>query len=323
MFKLLQYVNNLSKERGCYYMARTPRRKSSSNIHHIMSRSISEIQLFREASDKDKFLDIVRKYKKIYMFIVYSFVIMDTHYHLQIHDNGADVSKLMKSINQSYAQYYNRKYQRHGHVFADRFKSKPIEKDSYAITTSAYIHNNPKDIKGYDKCVHKYTYSSLKTYLGFRSASSDIVDIDFILQYFSNNVKTARKSYLEFLLKAIDSKIEEEIEFTEKEHHYVKEKHLLIRDFKPENILNFVLKYTDKNFCFHAKYNHKSIEFKSICVLLMRSFCDFSLNDISNIIGNVTNSNIWRLCEKGILLVNTNERYKNIVSDFINYNKSA
>lgn len=304
-------------------MSRTPRKKGLSNIHHIMSRSISELQLFVDFKDKDKFLNIIRKYQKIYMFTIYSYVLMDTHYHLQVNDNGADISKFMKSINQSYAQYYNKKYSRHGHLFSDRFKSKPIEKDSYVVTASAYIHNNPKDIPSYKNCVHKYKYSSLKVYAGIPSKYSDILDIDFILKYFNTNKRLARKSYLDFVCKFTDLKTKEELEFNSSENFYTPMKHILVRNFKPTDIIDFVSHYNKESFCVHAKYNHKNIESKSICVFLMRSLCDFKFSDISKTIGNLTYSNVGRLCEKGISLINTSEKYRNIVNDFINYSRSA
>ncbi|MCT8978334.1 transposase [Clostridium sp. CX1] len=304
-------------------MPRTARKKGLSHIHHIMSRSVSEIQLFRESSDKDKFMNILRKYQKANKFLVYSFVLMDTHYHLEICDNGADISKFMKSINQSYAQYYNRKYERHGHVFADRFKSKPIEEDAYAVTASVYIHSNPKDIKEYTNNIQDYPYSSLKTYLVNKSPFSDIININFILERFGKNINTARKTYLELVLRSTSSDIEKEIEFQEKEQCYVAERHLLIRDFKPENVVDFVSKYTKKAFCIHAKYTHKNSELKSVCVFLLRALCGFSLTGICDVIGNTTTSNIWRLYEKGVSLVSTDERYKNIINDFIEYSKTA
>lgn len=257
------------------------------------------------------------------MFIIYSFVLMNTHYHLQVNDNGADISKFMKSINQSYAQYYNKKYQRHGHVFADRFKNKPIEDDRYNATTSAYIHNNPKDIKGYDKRVEDYPYSSFRAYLGRPSFFSDIIDTNFILNGFSNNINRARKLYLEAVVKATNSDTKVEVEFENKKPSYAREKHLLVRDFKFENVVDFVSQYTKQNFCLQAKYTHKNSEAKSLCVFLLRAVCDFSLKDICKKIGNITSSGVYRLYEKGFLLVTTNENYKNIINDFVQYSKAA
>ena len=59
---------------------------------------------------------------------------MDNHAHLLIDANGADISKVMHGINFSYAMYFNKKYEREGHLFKDRFKSKIVDDDRYLKT---------------------------------------------------------------------------------------------------------------------------------------------------------------------------------------------
>ena len=49
----------------------------------------------------------------------------------------------MKWINVSYAGYFNRKYQRNGHLFQGRFKSILVDADEYLKQLSRYIHLNP------------------------------------------------------------------------------------------------------------------------------------------------------------------------------------
>ncbi|WP_039658267.1 transposase [Clostridium tyrobutyricum] len=303
-------------------MSRTARQKNGINIHHIMSRGISEIILFKDSNDKEKFLNLLKKYKKAYMIKIYSYIIMDTHYHLQINDNGADISKFMKSINQSYAQYYNKRYNRHGHVFADRFKSKPIQSDRYAVVVSLYIHNNPKDISKYRNCINKYKYSSIHAYLNKKSPKNDLIDTDFILNHFSLNRYEAAKNYLGLILNSSNKDIEDKIELLKKEYTYVKDNHILVRNFKPEKIIDFIKYFTKKTFCINGKYNHKNMELKSLCVFLLRCLCNFKLNDISNIIGNISNSNTLKLYENGLFLVSS-KKYKNIINNFISYSKSS
>ena len=49
----------------------------------------------------------------------------------------------MKRIGTSYAWWYNRKYQRTGHVFQGRYGSECVEDDEYLLTVIRYIHKNP------------------------------------------------------------------------------------------------------------------------------------------------------------------------------------
>lgn len=49
----------------------------------------------------------------------------------------------MKRIVVSYVAWYNRKYNRVGHLYQDRFKSEAVENDEYLLTVLRYIHQNP------------------------------------------------------------------------------------------------------------------------------------------------------------------------------------
>ncbi|CQR71945.1 protein of unknown function DUF1568 [Sporomusa ovata] len=54
----------------------------------------------------------------------------------------------MKRVGVSYASWYNKKQERVGHVFQDRYKSEPIDSDAYLLSVLRYIHNNPVNTTG-------------------------------------------------------------------------------------------------------------------------------------------------------------------------------
>jgi REP element-mobilizing transposase RayT len=68
-------------------MPRIARQKTDDAIFHVMSRSISELELFKDDSDKLKYLSIIKKYQKLYKFRVYGYCLMDSHVHLIIDAN--------------------------------------------------------------------------------------------------------------------------------------------------------------------------------------------------------------------------------------------
>jgi putative transposase len=68
---------------------------------------------------------------------------MDNHVHILINEGSDEIGRIMKRINISYAYYFNKKYDRIGHLFQDRFKSEGIESDVYLLSAVRYIHNNP------------------------------------------------------------------------------------------------------------------------------------------------------------------------------------
>lgn len=304
-------------------MPRIARIKNSAGIYHIMVRSISDVPLFKNSQDKEKYLKLIKKYLNIFRFKVYAYCLMTTHAHLIIDCSGADISKIMKSINQSYAAYFNNKYNRHGHVFQDRFHSKIIDNDKYLINLSIYIHNNPKDIAKYKDNVEKYKYSSLGIYLGLALDKFAILDTNFILQHFNDNKSLAQKSYIE-LIKNFSNKSQEiDIEFKKEGTECRSERKILIRNISPKEIVDFISEYTNAPFNIHIKFNHKATVLKSLSILIMRSLCNFTFKQICSIIGNITESNTWQLCDKGYSLITTDNNYKNLLNDIIDRYSAA
>ena len=125
-------------------MPRAARIKDPTAIYHTMSRSITEFDMFPDDSDKERFLDLLQKYKEKYQCKVYGYCLMTNHYHLIIDTCGFDISKFMKSLNQSYVKYINKKYKRRGHLLTERFNSKIISTNDYMMTVSAYIWSHSK-----------------------------------------------------------------------------------------------------------------------------------------------------------------------------------
>ena len=299
-------------------MPRIARIKFPNGIYHIMVRSITEIILFKASEDKDKYLMLLKKYQLIFHFKIYSYCLMSNHAHIAIDCCGADISKIMKAINQSYVLYFNKKYDRHGHLFQDRFKSKIIDTDKYLITLSAYIHNNPRDIVEFNNNVENYKYSSLGIYLGIFKDALGILDTDYVLSHFSSNQATARQSYLELINRLSNACEKADIEFINDGSECRNERKMLLRDFAAEDIITFISKYTKSPFNIHIKYTHKNSELKSLCVVIMRSLCNYDLKKICHIIGNISDSAIGKLSTKGYDLITRNAKYYTLIDDLIN-----
>ena len=299
-------------------MPRKARVKTDESIYHIMCKSISEVNLFKDAEDKKKYLLLVKKYKDLYNFKIYGYCLMDNHMHLMVDANGADISKVMHGINFSYAMYFNKKYKRDGHLFKDRFKSKIVNSERYLKTLSLYMHNNPTDIKEFKDCPEKYAFSSLGIFLGKRRDSFKLVDYGFVMSLFGNNLKSARENYHNLIFRCNEEKLKQEIEFEDEKTEYKSERKILVRNFKPEDIIEFVASKMDvSKINLHTKYSRQLVQAKALAVVLMRSLCNFKCGDIASKLGNITQARISRLSTIGIELISTEEKYENIIEDFI------
>jgi len=283
-----------------------------------MCKSITEVDLFKDEEDKKKYLSFIRKYKILYDFKLYGYCLMDNHLHLIIDANGSDISKVMHGINFSYAMYFNKKHKRGGHLFRDRFKSIVVANERYLKTLSLYTHNNPTDIVEYKNCPEKYAFSSLAIFLGKKRDYFKLVDYRFIISFFGNTLKSARKNYYNLVFRSNEEKLKQEIEFEDEKTEYNSERSILVRNFKPEDIIEFIaLKLNISKIHLYMKYSRKLVQAKALTVVLMRSLCNFKSTDISNMLGNITQSRVSRLSSIGIDLIGTDEKYENIIGDFI------
>ena len=300
------------------FLPRIERIKFENAIYHVMVRSITEVPLFKKDDDKEKYLSQMRNYQIIYGFKIYAYCMMSNHAHFIIDSNGADISKIMHGLNFKYAVTFNRIHDRHGHVFQDRFKSKIVDTDRYLITLSAYIHNNPLKIKGYETCPEKYKYSSLRVYLGIEKDKTGLLDEAYIMQMVGTNVNKARENYLKLVYMCDKEKLKKEIEFEDEKTEYRSERKILIRNFDPEKILQFISQETGINkVMLYVKNNRNNKSARALAVLLMRSLCNFKMKHICEILGNITESRVSKLCSIGVELISTEDRYKDIVNRFI------
>lgn len=111
---------------------------------HIISRGNQKRNVFREDRDYSSFLAILKKYKWHYSFKLYAYCVMPNHFHLLLEIEPVDdLPELMKRINQTYAIYFNNKYDTCGHLWQGRYKSMIIARDDYLVDCIHYIEFNP------------------------------------------------------------------------------------------------------------------------------------------------------------------------------------
>lgn len=154
-----------------------------------------EIWLRRKQRKREKLGDMISQRDLLVDVLV--FCLMPNHIHLllkQTSDNG--ITKFMRKLGAGYAGYFNRKYQRKGHVFQNRFKDVRIRNDNQLIAIVNYIHTNPVSLiepdwkicgvknlspKEVINFLENYKWSSYQDYLGKQNFSS-VTERNFILE---------------------------------------------------------------------------------------------------------------------------------------------
>lgn len=184
-------------------MPRTARKAAESNIYHVMLRGINRQNIFEEDEDRKHFLNTVIRCKEVSGFKLHAFVLMSNHIHFLIEPADESLDVVFKRIETSYAVWYNRKYQRAGHLFQDRFRSESVDTDPYFMTVLRYIHRNPVKAGMVDR-IGDYRWSS---YLAYEKGGGTLTDIQFAVDLFGS-----REKLLEYTAQDNDDSVMDEPE---------------------------------------------------------------------------------------------------------------
>ncbi len=178
-------------------MPRKARQQSDSGVYHIILRGINRQNIFEDEEDNNKFLIILDRYKDSSGYELYAYCLMGNHIHLLLRAGGEPIAQVMRRICGKFVFWYNKKYERIGNLFQDRFKSEPVEDDAYLLTVIRYIHQNPIKV-GLAKNISNYRWSSYSVYLKKDQRFASLVDTEFPLKIFDQNEEKAVRAFVDF-----------------------------------------------------------------------------------------------------------------------------
>ena len=146
-------------------MARPLRIEYRGAYYHVTSRGNERKAIFRDDADREKFIELVGRAVEDFQLRIHGYVLMANHYHLLVETPVGGLQRAMRYLNGVYTQAFNRRHRRAGHLFQGRYKAIVVDKDSYLLELSRYIHLNPWRLKR-SQDPFKYRWSSLKAYVG-------------------------------------------------------------------------------------------------------------------------------------------------------------
>ena len=129
-------------------MARPLRFVYPNAVYHVMARGDGGKELFIAKEDHLLFLHWLGRVCESHGWRIHAWVLMGNHFHLLLETPEPNLVSGMKLLLGSFAQAWNRRYERRGHVFQGRYKSIPVAgeraSDPFQFRVVAdYIHLNP------------------------------------------------------------------------------------------------------------------------------------------------------------------------------------
>lgn len=171
-------------------MPRKARNKSTTGIYHVMMRGINHQVIFEDDEDNQYFISCLERMgfingddgsPLVQGCTYYAYCLMSNHFHLLIREREEKIDQTLKRIADAYVYYYNRKYQRSGHLFKERFRSEPVDNMNYFTTLLCYIYQNPVKAGIVDN-VADYAYSSWREYSGEIFSQARICHVEAVLR---------------------------------------------------------------------------------------------------------------------------------------------
>ena len=180
-------------------MPRGPRLDTPGTLHHVIIRGIEKREIVVDDDDRDFFVcrmgDVALKTGTT----IYAWVLMTNHAHILLRSGRDGLSAFMRKFLTGYSVHYNRRHDRHGHLFQNRYKSIVCEEEPYFVKLVVYIHLNPfrAGLVESLQALDGYPWSGHLALIG--SKTYDWQDTDYALGYFGKKAGSSRKAYLEFL----------------------------------------------------------------------------------------------------------------------------
>lgn len=113
-------------------------------IYHVINRGNGRREVFHKPQDYNIFLNLMKEAKQRYTVKIFAYCLMPNHFHIVIMPEKAEfLSKWMQWLMTSHVRKYHKHYGSSGHIWQGRFKSFPIQQDSYLIMALKYVELNP------------------------------------------------------------------------------------------------------------------------------------------------------------------------------------
>ena len=161
-------------------------------MHHIVARGNQRQPIFVDDEDRAAFLDLLVEARERYRCFLLAYCLMSNHVHLVVQDGEGELSRALRHVIGVYAQRFNRRHDRVGHLFEQRFWNSLIEVDQYLAVAVEYVHRNPLEA-GMVEELADYQWSSFPAYIG-RAPCHPALEPNVVLAHYGNDRYLLRSS---------------------------------------------------------------------------------------------------------------------------------
>jgi putative transposase len=182
-------------------MARPLRIQCGNTVYHVTARGNAKQEVFLDDDDRRSFLLNLSRTAVRLKWEILAYCLMNNHFHLCVETSTPSLARGMRDINGTYAQTFNRKHARVGHLFQGRYTASIVDKSSYFLEVARYIVLNPVRARLCSE-PSEWPWSSYCATAGLTETQSGF-DARRLLDVFSSRPEIARAAYVQFVAAGI------------------------------------------------------------------------------------------------------------------------
>jgi putative transposase len=166
-------------------------------IYHVVSRGVLRLPIFLDAGDRPLFLVLLEDAIDRYRWCCHAYCLMGNHFHLLLETPEPNLAAGMQVLNSRYAQLFNRRHGRRGHVFEARYGDVLVVRETQLVSTARYIVLNPVRA-AICRNAEDWPWSSFAATTGNASAPPWLTT-ERLLAEFDSDPTRARAAYARFV----------------------------------------------------------------------------------------------------------------------------
>lgn len=171
-------------------------------LYHVIARGNNRTVIFRVDDDRATFKRTLAAVVSRYSWLCHAYCLMDNHYHLAVETPLANLPRGMRQLNGVYAQRFNRRHDRCGHLFEARYRAILVEKESHLFAICRYVVLNPVRA-GLCRRPEDWPWSSYRATAG-EGPIDAFLCVDELLARFGATRPEACAHYRDFVACALD-----------------------------------------------------------------------------------------------------------------------
>jgi REP element-mobilizing transposase RayT len=178
-------------------MSRPLRIEFAGALYHVTARGNERKAIVRDDLDREEWVATLAHVCDRFAWRCLAWCLMDNHFHLVVETPKANLARGMRQLNGRYAQRFNRRRRRVGHLFQGRYKALLVQRGAHLLGACRYTVLNPERTRA-PRRYDTWPWSSYRATAGLESPPRWL-DVDQLLGQFAPERALAQRRYRAFI----------------------------------------------------------------------------------------------------------------------------